>query len=215
MIDNVKSKRELSETAYQLLKQKLNNRTDSYISARALAAEMGMSYIPVRDALNRLQNEGLIKKIPNVGYFVVRLGIEEVIQIFQVRECIEVFTFSAIFDSIENRHIADVEKIIENQEEALKANNMHQYVKEDERFHQIFIDIYSNEYFSDFIKGIREQYLICSNKIAKSNSFEGIEEHKQILKYIKDKNREKAVDMMKQHIQMAKQRMKDGFTDEL
>ena len=206
---------ELSEKAYRLLKEKLNGQSDNYISARALASEMDMSYIPVRDALNRMQNEGLIKKIPNVGYFVVRLGIKDVIQIFQVRECIEVFIFEAVFDLIREEHIKAVEEIIEKQRKELKANNLRKYVKEDERFHQVFIDIYNNNYFSDFIRSIREQYFICSNKVAKGSSADGIEEHELIIKYIKEKNKEKAVAMMKKHIGSAKQRMKEGFTDEL
>ena len=210
----MKSGSELSEKAYKLLKEKLNGQSDNYISARALASEMDMSYIPVRDALNRMQNEGLIKKIPNVGYFVIRLGIKEVIKIFQVRECIEVFIFSAVFDMIEDKHIKVLEEIIENQKRQLKENDLRSYVKEDEMFHQVFLDIYNNNYFSDFIKSIREQYLICSNKVAKGSSADGIEEHELIIKYIKKKNKEEAVDMMRKHIRSAKQRMKEGFTDE-
>jgi DNA-binding GntR family transcriptional regulator len=54
-----------------------------------LAAEFGVSRIPVREALNKLQAEGLVVVEPNRGAFVARLSVDEVREIFDLRVLLE------------------------------------------------------------------------------------------------------------------------------
>jgi len=208
----LENKSPLNEKAYQLMKNNLMNYEDgTFLSARAFANEIGMSYTPVRDAFTRLQREGLIKKIPNVGFFVVKLNIKEIIDMFQVRECIEPFILENVFSSITDKHIKTLENLIAEQIKALEEKNIRQYVKIDEQFHLVFFDIWDNQYFYNLIKNVREHYLFCSAKIASACSSEGINEHIQILNYIKSNDKKACVHTMKLHIASAVQRMKDGF----
>jgi DNA-binding GntR family transcriptional regulator len=55
----------------------------------ALAAELGVSRTPLRQALNTLLAEGLVRHTPNVGYFVVRLSAGELAEVYLVREVLE------------------------------------------------------------------------------------------------------------------------------
>lgn len=51
-----------------------------------LAAEFGVSRVPVRDALRLLQGEGIVDYAPRVGYHVTQLDVEELLEIQSVRE---------------------------------------------------------------------------------------------------------------------------------
>lgn len=63
----------------------------SHITARQLAEATGLSRTPVREAMRRLDAEGMIKLIPNRGAFVARWSEEEIDQIYELRVLLESF----------------------------------------------------------------------------------------------------------------------------
>lgn len=134
----------LSDKAYNIIKGKLiYAEKGSCLSIKAYVDELNMSCTPVREALLRLHKEGLLQLVPNVGFFTTEMDTGEILKVFQVRECIE-----------EQKH-------------QLEANDIAKYIKADEQFHKIIMDIYNNTYISKLYKNVREHYLICSNKIAR------------------------------------------------
>jgi GntR family transcriptional regulator, rspAB operon transcriptional repressor len=202
----------LSEKAYQIIKERIiTYEKDKYLSARAYSSEIGMSYTPVREAFLRLQKEGFLRRIPNVGFFVVHLDIRDIMEIFQVRECLEKFILESVFDMISEDEIQEMEKLIRKQKEALKKGDIKQYVKADGHFHYAYIKLSGNKYFIELLKNVRDQYMICSTRIAIASSNVGVDEHIQILEQIKANNKEKAIQLLMEHIENAKKRMKEGF----
>ena len=206
---------DLSENAYEIAKERLlDYEQGKYLSARSFSSEIGMSYTPVREAFIRLQKEGFLERVPNVGFFVVKLGIREILEIFQVRECIESFVFEKVFEAITDNEVSEMNALVNVQMDALVCKDIKQYIKADEQFHFIFFRIYGNKHFISLIKSIREQYMLCSNRIAKAGGTEGIKEHKQLIQCIANKDKEGAVSTIVNHIGNAKQRMKEGFINE-
>lgn len=61
------------------------------LTHEALATELGVSRTPVRDALERLHQDGFVEHRRNRGYFVANLGVEEVRELFGVRTALELF----------------------------------------------------------------------------------------------------------------------------
>ncbi len=206
----------LSEKAYHIIKEKITGfENGSYLSAREFSNEIGMSYTPVREALIRLQREKFLQRVPNVGFFVVRTDIKDVIKIFQVRECIEKFVFEEAFDLITDKDIHKLVELVDQQKRLLKKGDIKQYTKKDNEFHHVFFELYDNDYFISIIENLREQYFFCSNKIAKYSSPEALDEHIQILDEIKAGNKEQATACLQAHIKKAILRMKEGFISEL
>ncbi|MGB9847174.1 MAG: GntR family transcriptional regulator [Desulfotomaculales bacterium] len=202
----------LGEEAYRIIKEKLATyENGKYLSARALSNEIGMSYTPVREALLRLQREGLLRRIPNVGFFVVNLDTRDIEEIFQVRKCLEKFVFEAVFHLISEHEIQEMEKLLEKQKKALKKGDIKEYIKADEKFHFIFFQMYNNKHFIAYIKNVREHYLLCSSKVATKGGTEGIDEHIQLLNEIKAGNKEQAEKCLMLHLENACQRMKEGY----
>ena len=100
-----KSKK-LSNIAYEQLRAMITEMpAGQYLSARSYAKDLGMSYTPVREAFLLMQNEGVLRQVPNVGFFVASLDLADILQIFQVRECIEVYALEKVFYRLRPEHL--------------------------------------------------------------------------------------------------------------
>jgi DNA-binding GntR family transcriptional regulator len=80
------------ERAYQHIRDSVISgkyRRGARLSHRALAEEIGTSFIPVREALSQLASEGLITHRPGLGSFVAEVNRQELAELYDVREAIE------------------------------------------------------------------------------------------------------------------------------
>ena len=87
----------LSQIAYQKIRQCLfasNFQAEQRISETALAGQLGISRTPVREAIRRLQSEGLLYQVPRSGTFVVRPDRNEIIETYNVRRALECMSVS-------------------------------------------------------------------------------------------------------------------------
>jgi len=81
------------EKAYEFVKEgilTLSLKPNSHLSAVGLAEALGMSRTPVREALSRLEQEGLVIKGPLNGFYVRAIRLKEIIDTYRVREALEV-----------------------------------------------------------------------------------------------------------------------------
>jgi DNA-binding GntR family transcriptional regulator len=116
------------------------------LSESTLAAQLGISKTPVREALLRLRVDGLIDIQPQRGTFVFSLTPRQVEEICVFREAIEV---SAVKLAMENGRAAMVKALQTNVREmalARKARNFKAFAHLDEAFHQAIVDHCGNAY---------------------------------------------------------------------
>ena len=198
--------------AYAELKKKiLTVEGGAYLSARQFANEIGMSYTPVREAFLRLQSEGTLRQVPGVGYFVATMDINDMLQAFQVRECIEPFVLQKVFAHIKPEDIARMREYIEEQKEALAAGDIAKYMKLDIRLHEVTMDAYGNQHLKSAYHTIREKYMYCSNRIALTFSPSAIDEHAEMVDSIEACDLEQSLKLLNDNIDNARQRMMDGY----
>ncbi len=206
------SKQLLSDVAYEALKERIISLPGgSHISIRQFAGEVDMSYTPVREAFLRMEQEGILKWVANVGFFVETIDITEIIQFFQVRECLEVFVLEQVFEQIEEHHIDEMKTINAKQYEALSKGNIKEYQSLDLQFHEVIFRIYGNKLLLEFYRTIRERYMIVSSKIGKWLSDEAFIEHTEYFNGLETGNKEKAIKELSQHINKNMERMKEGY----
>jgi len=202
----------LSELAYNTLKDKLLTlESGAYLSARQFANEIEMSYTPVREAFLRLQSEGTLKQVPNVGFFVASMDINEILQLYQVRECIEPFVLQQVITRVTPSHIILMRKYVEEQKQALDTKDITKYMKLDINLHEVLLNIYGNPYFISMYHSAREKYMYCSNRIALSFSSDAMEEHVNLIDAIESGNTELSLQMLNEHFENAKKRIMEGF----
>jgi DNA-binding GntR family transcriptional regulator len=100
-----------------------------------LAADLGTSRTPVRDALNRLAQEGLVEWNPGNGYAVLPLSDATISQVYEVRERLETLALSLACGRLDRVAIAKVSLLIEEMKAADPDDAAVQY-ELNRRFHQ-------------------------------------------------------------------------------
>lgn len=202
----------LSDIAYNSIKEYIAGADlDSHIGVRQFASRIGMSYTPVREAFLRLQSEGLLRQVPGVGFFVEKLSFHEIMHIYQVRECIELFVMNAVFDSLNDSHFERIQLLIDKQRNALQNDDMRTFMLADTELHSIAIELSENQYFYDLIQNVRERFLLCSSHVARDKSEDSIIEHELLLASLKEGDKQKALELLRKHILAAKERIRDGY----
>lgn len=194
----------LSEKVYLALKDQLfEMESGDFLSIRHCAARYGVSYTPMREAFLRLQEEGLLRKISNVGYFVQKPDYIDFQQIFQVRKCIEPYALMQTFQYLTEQDIFELEAINAEIWEVLEKRDWLHLFDADIAFHQTFVDKCRNKYLTELYIAVRNRYKNFTLKNLSSlppDELENNREHMLIIEAIRQRDLEQALQYLNQHI---------------
>lgn len=149
----------ISQQIYKELKQKIlqqEYKSGQQLCIRTLAEYYNISSMPIRDALNKLDVEGLIKKKPRVGYYVKSYNAQEVQDIMETRKMFELYCIDNHFQGIKKEKIAALLKKIRE----TNSYNRAQFNDLDIDFHDEIINASNNSYLIERFSRIRELVMI-------------------------------------------------------
>ena len=110
-----------------------------------VALALGMSRTPVREALMRLRNEGLVEVIPRHGMRVLPVSPTDMREIYQILTALECMAAELLAQrkpsDAELKPLVDASKAMDK---ALKADDLDAWAAADERFHAHFIELAGN-----------------------------------------------------------------------
>ena len=124
-------------------------RLGELVSESALAAELGMSKTPVREALVRLKQEGLVDILPQRGTVVFDMRVGEIEQISAFRAILEM---AAVRDAMRNHwgQLVDrLERNVARMAQAIAEDNVSEYRRLDAGFHDAIIDLSDNIFLQE------------------------------------------------------------------
>lgn len=158
-----------------------------------IAKELGVSRTPVREALRQLELEGLVKIVPNKGACVTGITKKDVKDIYAVRSMLEGLCARWATEHITEEQIDELEEVILLSEFHLKRGKegqTQQVTELDGKFHEILYDASNSRILkhvlSDFHKYVR---MVRKASVANPERAErSIEEHKDILHAIKNRD---------------------------
>lgn len=204
-------KETLSEKAYRMIREKIvygELTLGEEIDQKELTKELGFNSItPVREALLLLQKEKMVTIIPRRGIYVSEISIEEVLENFQMREIIEPTVFEVTALRISKSCIQEYKDIfaIRKKEAEEGGFDLKRYLETDMEFHKDLLKPIGNKTLENIMQGIYEQNaryrMAC---IQMRNAGEMLDEHLAILKAVEEKDQERAVKALKQHIYNSK-----------
>jgi DNA-binding GntR family transcriptional regulator len=113
------------------------------LSETILSAHLGVSRSPVREALQRLQLEGLVVGQTNRSCTVWNPSVADVKEIFSLREMIETLAAEWCVENLTEEDFQAMEQIIQRQSRAIEAQDYVNLIKEDKLFHE-FICLRAN-----------------------------------------------------------------------
>ena len=202
----------LSAQAYSILKAMiLSNRLSIgvYYLERELVELLGVSRTPLREALVRLEHEGLISIQPRHGIKVLPISAEDMAEIYQVITSLEC---EAIYVLAEKGISGDDQTALEastrEMEQALVRDDLEAWAEADERFHQLLVELCGNKRLKETVmmywgQSHRVRMLTLNFREKPTGS---TEDHTAVVQAIKLGQAEKAASIHRQH------RIKGGTT---
>jgi DNA-binding GntR family transcriptional regulator len=186
------------ESAYLQIKERiLNNEYQPGFQAMEpeVAKQLGMSRTPVREALIRLANEGLVEIIPRRGMRVVPLSVADMEEIYQVLTALEAMAAEVLARREPTlEELAPMEDAVNRLNEALENDDLDAWAVADEKFHRSLLELCGNQRLASMAATVYDQAfrarmisLRLRPKPWKSN-----EEHKALLDAIKEGDWQKA-----------------------
>lgn len=209
----------MGQRVYEEIKEAIINNTikpGTMIQERVLAEKLGVSRTPVREALRRLNSEGLIELIPGKGATVTKITIEDIREIMQVREPLECLAVKLAAERIQPQDIKYLEDMIANWDKEINCSdqiNFQSLSTKDIAFHEYIVEIAGNKRLASILNMLRDQirritFLTQDNKARIETSFP---QHLKILEALKHKDPVAAEESMRQHMQSIKEYYFDRF----
>ena len=169
-----------------------------------IANEMGVSRTPVREALRRLANEGLVKIVPNSGARVASPSSHEMDNSYSVREYLENMSVElACRTGMDKRTLERLDGLVRDGDAAYDAGDVDAFLAANNDFHRVIAEAGKNYVLSEYVDNIIQRtnvYIYFYSKfIEAENKSSG--EHRAILRAIAQRDRIGAQELMKQHLE--------------
>jgi len=172
------------------------------LSESRLAKQLGVSRTPVREALNRLEIEGLVRTEPQHGSIVFALGSGELSQICDVRVCLETTALQLAIEHDLAALCNALNAIIERMDAALSADQISAYLQEDTRFHDALVDGAGNPFLKSAYAPIALKMAALRNRLGRhpDHIAKSFAEHRAFLAAIVGGNAPEADRILRYHI---------------
>jgi DNA-binding GntR family transcriptional regulator len=125
---------------------------DARIRQEQLAAELGTSVIPVREALKTLEAEGQVRYAPHKGYQVAKLSLEELTETYLIRRLLEDEIVRIAVPLLTESHFAELEQLAHDMVEASAADDPHRMISANRDFHFTIFAAARHPRMEDFIR---------------------------------------------------------------
>ena len=183
---------------------------------RDLSEKLDMSRTPIMFALGRLEQEGFVELIPNLGYFVKEIDVQEFEDLFDLREALEVHALGLAIKNPTDEDFRDLEKRIEQHKEyMLPYYDLKKLILDAEVHLQIAV-MSKNKVLVKQLRQIFE-HIYLRYRVERMHPTRlpvASDEHRQLLAAIREKDYATGERIIRQHIQAAKEAMLAGLSKE-
>jgi DNA-binding GntR family transcriptional regulator len=139
---NIGTEKNLNTRVYEVIRDYLL-RTDTPPGLRLyeeeLSKQIGVSRTPVKAALNRLEQEGLVSIIPNKGAYKVQLSWQEAVEIIKIRGTMESLSLELAQDFDKDKTVENLSKLIPDMDSFTAPEDIARYPELDRQFHEELI----------------------------------------------------------------------------
>lgn len=172
-----------------------------------LAEDMGVSRTPVREAIRKLEKEGLVTIEPRKGAYASDISAEDMVNLLTVREDLEGLAAGIAASRITGEQLGEMEHLTDLYAEAINKNDTAAMIDYDEQFHQAIVAVTENRTLIQFISNLQElalrfRYLYYDDFSRYKNM---PEEHHHIIEALRSGDEETARTVAKEHIRSLKE----------
>ncbi|MFB9952959.1 GntR family transcriptional regulator [Rhizobium puerariae] len=206
-MDNQLQQTNLRDQALAVLKLRLVSgdlAPGKIYSAASLAAELGVSNSPVREAMLTLVNQGLMETVRNRGFRVVPLSDKERKNVYDLRILLEIPSMAKLATMkekvVERRE--EFSKIASDMVECAKKGDVVGYLEFDREFHMRLLGILENDHLTSIVGNLRDQARQYGLKTLSERGtlVKSAEEHQPILDALIGGDKKLTTKLMTEHL---------------
>lgn len=192
-----------------------NLKPESPLSVPELARQLNVSRSPVREAVLLLTADGLAVERPRRGCVVARIGLEDALEIHDMRAALESLATERAADIVSPELLHWLETAIEDQAEAARTGASERFNAADRRFHALLHAAAGNRRLEKTLDSLRAQMEISLSQVALSGALMAlsIEEHRHVVDALGSGRAEDAAAAMRRHISATRDRIRDRLAD--
>jgi DNA-binding GntR family transcriptional regulator len=211
-MQKIKQTPSLTEQAYRSIKQSVL--TGSFgdlarLTEEALSLQLGISKSPVREALNRLETEGLISIEPRKGAYVRQFSPKEVADLYDLRGLLEEHAVDLAV--ITPKLLAELKTSVSQTKLFLKDGDRLSHIEEDLRFHGAIMSATGNGELCRVLTLLQQKSLLCRTKSFDLSASMTPVAHTRIYQALRDGNKREARTAMREHIGFVRERLLKSF----
>jgi len=190
------------EEAYLFIRDRILNgmRSDQPLSELNLASLLGMSRTPVREALKRLENEGILVSYGKRGAFINIPTLKEIKDIYEVRMLLEPGAAKLAAKNVNRDELNQFKRLFED---FRNGKGKGDFVKLGETFHFFIIDSTGNKVLKEILKNIYAKLEISRVFSYGVRRKDAVEEHLEIVRALQNGDEELCYSCMQNHLKKA------------
>jgi DNA-binding GntR family transcriptional regulator len=207
-IKKIKVPQNLTQLAYHsikayILREDIDENTR--LTEDTLSSQLGISKSPVREALNSLQTEGLLRIEPRRGAYLREFSIREIKDLYDLREVLEVYAVSAAV--ITPELLDGLRQSVHRLRKLLNAQDKLGHIEEDVNFHGLIAAATGNAELCHLLANMQNQLWLCRRLTCNVSSTTALKAHSVILECLESGDRKEAQNAMKNHIASIRKRL--------
>jgi DNA-binding GntR family transcriptional regulator len=181
----------------------------------ALSEQLGVSRGPLREAIGRLASEGLVTVRPRRGAVVRSLSKQEFVELYQVREALEMLAVRLAVPRLGPDDIAELDELVATMAERAERDEVAEFFEANSAFHVRLVMASGNAKLLELYEQLVAQlgrYRLRSLKL-RGNLDRSVAEHAAILRAAKRGDADRAAHLMSEHIRVPQRSLK-SLSDE-
>ncbi len=124
-----------------------------------LADEMGVSRTPVREAIRKLEKEGLVTIEPRRGAYASDISAKEMVDILEVRQDLEGMAAGIAAQKITEEGKEELERLVQVYKESVEKEDIEEIIANDEAFHKYIVSLSGNKTLIKMVSQVQELVL--------------------------------------------------------
>ncbi len=172
-----------------------------------IAEAMGISRTPVREAIHKLEREGLLRKLPRGGFTVVSLSREEIEETIGIRCVLESYAARLAAMNHKEEELAPLERKIKEFQRYLDEGRMDALPRINTEFHNLLYGLCRSPKLIQMISDLRDQIyrartiILNVKRMAKVSN----QDHRRMLSAIRNRDIDKVESLVREHILRGKE----------
>jgi DNA-binding GntR family transcriptional regulator len=180
----------------------------SRVNENGLAAELGVSRGPIREACRGLVEMGLLTVIVNRGFFVREVTRKDAIDVYDVRSSLMRLAGETLARRISDSQLGTLEKLVADMDVAENENDFETFYDLNREFHDRIVDFAENDRLRALCEGlVKELHLYRRRSLLQGGGLNvSNHEHKEIVEALRSRDPVRAGAALERHIQAGKGR---------